>query len=56
MARLFDCDYNISNLVICLSTNVLVDVIGGMVDDLAISFDIGIGLEVNDMMDFLHLP
>jgi hypothetical protein len=46
MAKLFDCDYNISNLVLGLSINVLVDVIGGIVDDLTISFDIGIGLEV----------
>jgi hypothetical protein len=46
MARVFDCDYNISNLVIGFSTNILVNVIRGIVDDLAISFDIGIRLEV----------
>jgi len=56
MARVFDCDYNVSNLVIGLSINVLVDVIGGIVDDHAISFDIGIGLEVEWYDGLLGIP
>jgi len=41
MERLFDCDCNMSNLVIGLSVDVPVDVVGGINDDLYTSFDVG---------------
>jgi hypothetical protein len=41
MAKFFDCDCNMSNLVIGLSIDVHVDVVGGINDDLYISFVVG---------------
>jgi hypothetical protein len=41
MARLFDCDCNMSNLVISLLVDVTLDVVGDIDDDPYISFDVG---------------
>jgi hypothetical protein len=43
VARLRDCDYNISNLVIGLSIDVLVDVARSIIDNPNVSFDVGLG-------------
>jgi hypothetical protein len=41
MERFFDCDCNMSKLVIGLSVDVPVDVAGGINDGLYTSFDVG---------------
>jgi hypothetical protein len=43
VARLLDCNCNISNLVIGLSIDVLVDVARGINDSPNVSFDVGLG-------------
>jgi hypothetical protein len=43
VARFLDCDYSISNLVIGLSIDVLVDVARSIIDSFNVSFDVGLG-------------
>jgi hypothetical protein len=44
MARLFDCDCKIFILVINFSTIIPIDVKGGIIDGLVVSFDVRNGL------------
>jgi hypothetical protein len=45
VARPFDCDYNIFDLVIGLSIDVPINVVGNINDDLVVSFNVGLKKE-----------
>jgi len=44
VARLYDCDCNISNLVIGLSIDVPIDVVGGINESLVVSSNVRLGV------------
>jgi hypothetical protein len=48
VASLFDYGYNIFDLVIGLSIDVLLDVVGGIDDDHVISFDLWLGVQLGE--------